>query len=482
MFIRTLLRFMAALFQFHELEPGGATAQLVPASGGTRRERLERLVGEMKSFADGLDVKYATDGAPDDSERAELDRRAAEINGLIDEIKSKATADGTLDMAKAFLGDLAGAPAPQAAPGDGVAYDVGDNGLIRPKNGMTLGEAFTKSPVFDEFVSQFKGSDGVIRNVRGIKSAAFDVQGFGVRGLTSKTVVTGASSTSGGAMVVNERTPIVTDLIGERELFVDDLCTHIPITSDTFEFVQVTGKTNNAAGVAEATTAADPGAYGDPASGAKPESAMTLAVVSSPVETIAHLLPVTRRAAADAPQVRALVDQFLLYGLKEEREDQILNGDGTSPNLRGILNTVGISTVGSAGTDIDAVVDAIRTIRNDRRRPDALVIHPNDWFSTGFLLAKDSTGRYLIDDPSADAAAQRNLWGLRVVVTEAMTENTALVGEFRQAVVADRQQSAIYVTDSHKDWFGRNILAILAEERVGFGVLDPDAFCTITSI
>ena len=474
MFIRSLLRFMAALFQFHELQPGGATAQLVPASGGTRRERLERLVGEMKTFADGLDVKYSTDGVPSDEERQELDRRAAEIKSLVDEIKSKATTDGTLDMAKAFLGDLAGAP----AGSDQGEPEVGANGLINPK-GMTLGEAFSKSPAFEDFVAQFKGSDG-IRQVRGIKSAEFEVKSFGDFGL--KTVVTGASSTSGGALVISDRYPMVSDLIGERELTVEDLCTTVPIQSDTFEFVQVTSKTNNAAGVAEATTAADPGTYGDPASGAKPESAMALAVVSAPVETIAHLLPITRRAAADAPQVRALVDQFLLYGLREEAEDQILNGDGNSPNIDGILNTSGISTVGSAGTDIDAVVDAIRTIRNDRRRPDAMVIHPNDWYSTGFLLAKDSTGRYLIGDPSADAAAQRNLWGLRVVVTEAMTENTVLVGEFRQAVVADRQQSAIYVTDSHKDWFGRNMLAVLAERRLALGVLDPDAFCTVTAV
>ena len=69
-----------------------------------------------------------------------------------------------------------------------------------------------------------------------------------------------------------------------------------------------------------------------------------------------------------------------------------------------------------------------------------------------------------------------------VVVTPAMTENTLLVGDFRQAVVADRQQSAIYVTDSHKDWFARNLLAVLAEERLGFGVLDVEAFCTVTSV
>ena len=453
----------------------------MPTATPTRRERLERLVGEMKTFADGLDVKYADEGAPSDDERQELDRRAAEIKGLVDEIKSKAATEGILDMAKAFLGDLAGANGPDYDAASATP-EVGANGLINPK-GMTLGEAFTKSPAFEEFVSQFKGADGQIRNITGIKSGEFSVAGD----LTTKTVVTGASSTSGGAMVINERTPFVSDLIGERQFTVRDLCTVIPIQSDTFEFVQVTSKTNNAAGVPEATTAANPAAVTPDSQelidgGYKPESAMALAVVSSPVETIAHLIPITRRAAADAPQVRALVDAFLLYGLAEEEEDQLLNGSGTSPALRGMYNVSGISTVGSAGTDLDAIVDAVRTIRNDRRSPTGLIIHPNDWYSTGFLLAKDSTGRYLIGDPNASVDTQQMLWGLRVVVTEAATEGTALVGDFRQCVIADRQQSAVYVTDSHKDWFQRNLLAVLAEKRIGFGCLDPDALCTVTSV
>lgn len=443
----------------------------------TKREQLEKLVHDMKAFADECDAKNEPLSADD---RTKLDQMSASVTELVATIKAEATASGNIDMAQAFLNDLAGA----GATGESKAPVVGQNGLIQPRAGMTLGQAFAESPAFTEFVDQFKGSDGAIRNVRGLKSAEYQMGGF------FNTVVTGASDTSGGAFVTPARYGPVSDLIGERELTVRDLCTNINIQSDTFEFVQVTGKTNNAAAVAEATTAADPaisGASPGPytvaaASGVKPESALTLAVVSTPVETIAHLMPITRRAAADAPQVRALVDQFLLYGLREEEEDQILNGNGSSPNLTGILQTSGISTVGSAGTDLDAIVDAIRTIRADRRRPTAMVIHPNDWYSTGFLLAKDGQQRYLIGDPNASVDAQQMLWGLKVVVTEAMTENTVLVGDFRQAVVADRQQSAIYVTDSHKDWFGRNLLAVLAEERLALGVLDPDAFCTVTSV
>lgn len=439
----------------------------------TKREQLEQLVTEMRSFADEVDAKEAGASAED---IAKLNKMSTDVSALVDGIKATATANGNLDVAKAFLGDLAGAPAAAKS----TEPEMRD-GIINP-NGMTLGEAFVKSPAFEDFVGQFKGPDGSIRRTFISKAAEVPFQGF-----DAKAVITGLSDTSGGAFVRPYRYGQVSDLIGERRLTVRDLCTNVQIDSDSFEFVTVTAKTNNAATVLEATTEATPGLGGvavgayDATHGAKPFSDMTFAVVSQPVETIAHLMAISRRAAADAPQVRQLVDAFLLYGLKEEEEDQILNGDGTSPNLKGI-HDYSISTVGSAGTDLDAIVDAIRTIRADRREPTAMVIHPNDWYSTGFLLAKNSAGNYIIGDPSRPLDAMTALWGLRVVVTPAQAENTALVGDFRQCVVADRQQSAIYVTDSHQDWFRRNLLAILAEERLSVGVLDEDAFCSVTAV
>lgn len=437
----------------------------------TKREQLEELTAKMQAFADEVDAK---DGGPSGEDIQSLTAMGRGVRSLVDAIKSEAEASGTLSEAKGFLGSLAEIATGQ--PQEKAPAEI--NGIANPA-GLTLGEALVQSSAYGEFVAQFRGADGQIRQVANIRSASFDVPGF-----SAKDVVTGLSDTSAGPFVAPARYGPVTDLVGERESTVRDLCTQVQIQSDTFEFVRVTAKTNNAAPVLEAVTAEDIDGATITAEegGQKPESAMTFAAVSTPVETIAHLMPITRRAAADAPQVRSLVDAFLLSGLREEEEDQILNGNGTSPNLRGILQTAGIGTVASAGTDIDAVVDAIRTVRGQRRRPTAMVIHPNDWFSTGFLLAKDTAGQYLIGDPRASLDQLQTLWGLRVVVTEAMTENTALVGDFRQAVVADRMQSAIFVTDSHKDWFGRNLLAVLAEERIALGVLDPAAFCTVTGV
>jgi len=434
----------------------------------TQKEQLAKLVADMKALGDEIDARG--DGLAAE-EQVTLTKMANDVNVLVESIKATATASGTVDMASAFLADLAEAPVTEkAAP---VVID----GIVDPQ-GMTLGEAFAKSTVFDEFVKQFKGNDGQIRNDNNVKSAGYNLPGF-----HAKDLVTGGSDTSGGAFVRPDRLPGIVDLAPDRELTIRSLCTNITTSSDTFEYVRVTSKTRNAAGVLEATSSApiDGTTVTDAIGGLKPESAIAFEVVSSPVETIAHWMAISRRAAADGGHIAGLINQFLLSDLGRAEEDAILTGSGNSPELKGLLSYA-LPTVPSAGTDLDAVVDAQAKIRLAGRIPTAIVMHPNDWFSPGFMTAKASDGQYLITDPRASLDQLLRVWGLQVVLSNAMTENTALVGDFRQAVVADREQASIYVTDSHADFFTRNILAILAEERLGFGVLDTSAFCTITAV
>jgi HK97 family phage major capsid protein len=438
------------------------------------QERLERAVKQLQEFSDELDKKEQMTG----EDIAGLKSRMEEVKSLREAFEADKAAKGEADEAKRFLASLT-----PDVPKEKEAVRVSTEwGAPMEAKGQTFGELFVGSEGYKDFVGRY-AKNGVIPNAaKGIQSNPFQID--------SKTLVTGLSSTSGGAFVENDRYGALTDLVGERELTIADLVTKGSTGSDTVEYVRVTGKTNNAATVAEATTAAAPaisGASPGPytvatASGQKPESALALEVVSTTVKTIAHWIPITKRAAADAPQVRTLIDNFLRYGLNEELEDQILNGGGTGEDFTGILQS-SPQTVGSAGTDIDAIVAAIAAVRvTGRRRPNALVIHPNDWYSTGFLLAKDSQNNYLVGDPRASVDQLNQLWGLRVVVSEAMTENTALVGDFRQAVLWNREGINLLVSDQHSDFFTRNLLAVLAEMRAAFGVLDNQAFCTVTAV
>lgn len=447
------------------------------------REQLETAVKQLEKYADDLDE---SGNLPSAEDIQHMKDRMIEIGSLKEQVKADAELRGEMADAKAFLKGLSGSGDSDPVESGKFATDFTADGRPMNPQGKTLGELFVESEVYSNFSKQYVRGGVIPNQVKGIQSNPFQMD--------AKALVTGASSTSGGAFVRNDLYAPVTDLVGQRELTVVDLVTKGTTESDSVDYVRVTSKTNNAAAVAEATSSAAPTVTVDgnaqsgvalvnnAGGGYKPESALALELVTTTVKTIAHWIPITKRAAADAGQVRTLIDNFLLYGLAEEKEDQVLNGDGSGENLTGILQSSPL-TVGSAGTDIDAVVDAIAAVRTTgRRKPNALVIHPNDWYSTGFLTAKDSQGNYIIGDPRASVEQLNTLWGLNVVVTEAMTQNTALVGDFRQAVLWQREAPSIMVSDQHADFFTRNLLAILAEERDAFGVLDPQAFCTITAV
>lgn len=427
------------------------------------RERLEKAAADMRSFADELDAKDVAP-APEDLQR--LVALGSEVKDAQKAHQARADADRTMTDTKSFLSSLSDAGPDVVKTIDDVRLDDG-----RPANprGKTFGEIFLDSANYADFKKRYAGLDGIIpSSTKGINSLPFQ------SGISAKALITGASATSAGAAVRNDLYAPITDLVPLRERTVLDVITMGSTDSDTVEYVQVTSKTNAAAPTAEATTVAN---------GAKPESAMALAVVSTTVKTIAHWMPITKRAASDAGQVKTLVENFLKEGLIEELEDQVIAGDGTGENFTGILTTAGINTVGSAGTDLDAIVDGIRVTRvTGKRRPTALVIHPNDWYSTGFLTAKDANGNYLIGDPRASVDTMQMLWGLQVVVSEGITENTALIGDFRQAILWEREGVTLTMTDSHSDFFVRNILVILAEMRAAFGVLDPQGFTTVTAL
>jgi HK97 family phage major capsid protein len=235
------------------------------------------------------------------------------------------------------------------------------------------------------------------------------------------------------------------------------------------EYVRLGAHTNAAAAVAEATATSG-------SSGEKPESTLVTAAVQETVKTIAHWIPATRRALSDAPQLRDLIDAFLRYGLAEEVEDQIINGSGVGENLTGVLNT---SNTSSQAFDTDLLTTyrkaKTKVALLGRARATAYVIHPNDMEDLDLLT--DNEERYYFGGPIGGGVPR--LWGIPVVESEAMTEGTAMVADWRLAVLWDRMRTAIYMSDSHSDFFVRNLLAILAECRVAFGCLRPAAFVEI---
>lgn len=347
------------------------------------------------------------------------------------------------------------------------------SGFQLPNRKKSLGQQFVES-------DQYKGLMGQAQNGRfGAKQR---VQS-GLAGF--KSLVTGVSDTSAGAFVVPDQLGLQVGLDAfQRPLRLRDLVTPGQTGSDSIEYVRMTSFTNAAAPTAEATSAAGPTAPGGagalvPAVGGgyKPESALAAVKIQTSVKTIAHWMPITKRAISDAAQIVTLIDAFLRYGLEEELEDQMVQGDGTGENFEGIANVSGVQAQAFDGdlfTTLRKAKTKVRTV--GRSIANGYLINPADLETLDLL--QDNEGRYYFGGPAGVGTATA-LWSLPVIETEAVPAGTAYVGDWRKAILWDREQATIQMTDSHLDFFVRNLVVILAEMRAAFGVIQPNAFVEV---
>lgn len=208
----------------------------------------------------------------------------------------------------------------------------------------------------------------------------------------------------------------------------------------------------------------------------KPESGITFTLANAAVVTLAHFIPVSRQVLDDAPQLESYVNGRLLYGLKLEEEDQLLNGAGTSGSLSGLLasgNNTAYNRSATGDTRIDTLRKAITQAALSEYMADAIVINPEDW--EAIELTKATDGQYVMANPMALAGPQ--LWGKRVVATNSIASGTFLVGAFTMgAQVWDRMDAAVQISYEDGDNFKKNMATLLAEERLALTVYRPAAF------
>lgn len=252
----------------------------------------------------------------------------------------------------------------------------------------------------------------------------------------------------------------------EQMLLVADLLDQQNMTAGSIEYVRELTFTETAAEVAEGA--------------AKPESAITFDVVAAALATIATWIPITRQAAEDDAQLEGYITGRLSYSVEKRLDNQLLSGNGTAPNIRGILNTVGIQTQ-AVGTDgmLVAIRKAITKGQISGYPPTGAVMHPTDW--EGVELTKDLTsGQFIFTKDPTNLTAPR-VWGLPLVVTVGIAAGTALVGAFRDAATLWRKGTVrVLISDSHDVNFTKNILVILAELRAQLAVYVPAAFVKVS--
>jgi HK97 family phage major capsid protein len=275
-------------------------------------------------------------------------------------------------------------------------------------------------------------------------------------------------SASGGVLVLPDYRPGFIPL-ATRRLVVADLITPGTTDSNLISFVKELAFTNAADAVAQGA--------------AKPESSLTFEAATAAVKKIAHWMAVTKEMLEDFSQTRSIIDGRLRLGLDLKEEDELLNGSGAGAHQLGLMNLAGLAAAIARGADTnaDVILRQVTAISIATFLvPDAFIMNPANWLT--IQLTKNAAGNYLGSGPWAPAQPAQ-LWGLPGAITPAIVANTSLVGAFKAAAQFFRKGGVtVEATNSHADFFIKNLVAILAEERGALVSYRDAAFGKVTGL
>ena len=211
------------------------------------------------------------------------------------------------------------------------------------------------------------------------------------------------------------------------------------------------------------------------------EAALAYTKRSVTVEKIPVFIPVTDEQLEDVPYIQSLVNQRLGEMLIRRVSYQGINGTGVSPLLKG-LNTTAVSTMQTTAAvngdgNADTIARAIKDVRvTGRSVPSTIVINPTDWLNE--RLRKTQDGAYIWGSPATEGMG--SMWGLPLIVEDAITAGYAIVGDFRMwGAWVERRGITVKVGYNTTDFvYGKQ--SIRADMRGCFVWERPTAFSLIT--
>ena len=234
--------------------------------------------------------------------------------------------------------------------------------------------------------------------------------------------------------------------------------------SDVVRFVKESGYSNGAAAKAEGATLG--------------QTDFDMTATSVNVEKIGTYLRISEEMLADTAQLTSYISNRVPAKLLEVEDDQILGGNGSSPNLNGLYNSGTNFDTSSNGAfyqsvdsanEFDVLVAAINQLALSNYKPNYILLNPTDFHK--ILLLKDSQSRYLKDQ--VYAGLQPSFMGVPVIINNEVNAGSFLVGDFNSCQLWIRENLSV---SFHRE-DGTNIrdgfVTVRCQERVALATYLP---------
>lgn len=254
----------------------------------------------------------------------------------------------------------------------------------------------------------------------------------------------------------------------QRNPFIEELVRVGVISSNLDAWIETTGKEGAPLPVAELA--------------ALPQSDYDFVRNTAEVKKVGVYSKYSAEMAEDLPNLVTEIKNFLVTDLREKIDSQILSGDGTTVNLKGILE---YATAWAAGdfagaideaNEYDVIETAVAQVVTALHTPNAVVLHPTD--ASKMHLKKGTDGHYVM--PPFIAADGTRISGLRVVQNTGISAGDFLVGDFTKSVVKYKRGLTLEMTNTDQDDFIKDRFTVKATARLVHRVRTNDTGAFVT--
>ena len=264
-----------------------------------------------------------------------------------------------------------------------------------------------------------------------------------------------AGNVTGGIMPQAQRLEGVND-IAERAVVTYPLIPKLNTDRNAIEWVYETAQDGTIDGTAEGDT--------------KDQIDNDFVIEQVSLKKRAAFFKVSTEMLDDVTFMAAWLRNKLIIRLFLDVDNQVLNGDNTGQNLRGIINYATLFAAGSfAGTvdnanAVDSLTVAINQIKIANQGVNNLTIqmYPSDVTALKLVKMSATDKRYI--DRLVFVAGSLSLDGTPIVENNNITEGDFLVGDFTKAMIAQKSSISVEIGLDGND-FTKNMRTILAEWR-----------------
>ena len=203
------------------------------------------------------------------------------------------------------------------------------------------------------------------------------------------------------------------------------------------------------------------------------------------VERLCQHMLVSKDLLDDVPALTSFIVNHMPKRIKTKEDQQILFGSGSTPQLQGITGVATAFAAGSFATsipsanEVDVLRVALANLTVGYYAPSAVILNPVD-VAIIDMLKSNSTREYLGNNFLISRNSNTGLLtvaGVPIISNTAMTAGYFCMGDFNDAAeILDRKQLTIQMSDSHSDYFIKNMICISFEERIALPIYYNGAF------